>query len=162
MTVQRLSSSHRSELRNPFIAEAFHRTGAVEVWGRGTNRVIAECLAHGIPPPLFEEQQGWVVVTFRAAIVPAVAGGVPPEGREKSKEKSREKMTEKMSQKMSEKTPGRILVALADHPEATIADLAAVIGVSTRTIKRNLKRLQRQNRVRRIGPDKGGHWEVVS
>jgi len=27
----------------PIIAEAFHRTGAVEVWGRGTNRVIAMC-----------------------------------------------------------------------------------------------------------------------
>ena len=66
-----------------------------------------------------------------------------------------------MAQKVSEKTPERILVALSGHPEATIADLAAVIGVSTRTIKRNLSTLQGQNRIRRVGPDKGGHWEVV-
>lgn len=31
VTVEQLSRPHRSELRNPFIAEAFHRTGAVEV-----------------------------------------------------------------------------------------------------------------------------------
>ena len=50
------------------IAEAFHRTGAVEVWGRGTNRVIAECRSHGIAPPTFEERQGFLVATFRARL----------------------------------------------------------------------------------------------
>jgi ATP-dependent DNA helicase RecG len=52
------------------IAEAFHRTGAVEVWGRGTNRVIDECLRHGIAAPTFEERGGAVIVTFRAEITP--------------------------------------------------------------------------------------------
>ena len=80
VTVEQLSTSHGSELRNPLIAEAFHRTGAVEVWGRGTNRVIAECLAHGVPPPVFEERDGWVVVTFRAPIVPARPGNLPEHG----------------------------------------------------------------------------------
>jgi hypothetical protein len=35
----------------------------VEVWGRGTNRV---CEKHGTPPPVFEEKQGFLFVTFRA------------------------------------------------------------------------------------------------
>jgi ATP-dependent DNA helicase RecG len=153
VTLEQLSGPHASELRNPLIAEAFHRTGAVEVWGRGTNRVIAECKAHGILPPSFEERQGWMVVIFRAPIAPVEAAGGPEGGTEKSREK--------MSERMSEKTPGRILSVLTDHPEATIADLAAVIGVSDRTIERNLKTLQGQNRIRRIGPDKGGRWEVI-
>ncbi|MFH0801034.1 MAG: hypothetical protein V2A78_01415 [bacterium] len=34
-------------LRNPTTADLFHRAGAVEVWGRGTNRVIAMCKMHG-------------------------------------------------------------------------------------------------------------------
>ena len=38
-----LSQEHRSIPRNPLIAGAFHRTGAIEVWGRGTNRVIEAC-----------------------------------------------------------------------------------------------------------------------
>jgi len=56
----------RAWLRNLLIAETFHRTGAVEIWGRGTNRVIDACRAHGIPLPTFEEKQGFLVVTFRA------------------------------------------------------------------------------------------------
>ena len=43
-----LSKEHPSILRNPLIAGAFHRTGAVVVWGRGTNRVIEACRAYGI------------------------------------------------------------------------------------------------------------------
>ena len=45
---------------NPLIAGAFHRTGAVEVWGRGTNRVIEMCRQHGAALPVFEETRGFV------------------------------------------------------------------------------------------------------
>jgi len=65
-----LSGDHPSILRNPLIAGAFHRTGAVEVWGRGTNRVIEACRAHGVAAPAFSEQAGVVTVTFKAAVVP--------------------------------------------------------------------------------------------
>jgi ATP-dependent DNA helicase RecG len=68
ITAEQLSGPHPSVLRNPLIAETFHRTGAVEVWGRGTNRVIDECRRYGVDEPTFEEQGGTVVVTFRAAI----------------------------------------------------------------------------------------------
>ena len=51
VTVKQLSRVHLSRLRNPLIAEAFHRTGAVEIWGRGTNRVIDACKAQGTAPP---------------------------------------------------------------------------------------------------------------
>ena len=71
-----LSGDHPSILRNPLIAGAFHRTGAVEVWGRGTNRVIDACRAQGVEPPEFSEQAGVVTVRFRAAIGPG-AGSIP-------------------------------------------------------------------------------------
>lgn len=70
ITASQLSGPHPSELRNPLIASTFHRTGAVEIWGRGTNRVIEECKRYGIDPPTFEEQHGYVYVTFRVPIVP--------------------------------------------------------------------------------------------
>lgn len=68
ITAEMLSASHPSVLRNPLIAETFHRTGAVEAWGRGTNRVIEECLRWGIDPPSFEERGATLVVTFHAGI----------------------------------------------------------------------------------------------
>lgn len=60
-----LTQEHRSIRRNPLIAGAFHRTGAIEVWGRGTNRVIEACRAYGIAEPTFTEGSGAVTVTFR-------------------------------------------------------------------------------------------------
>ncbi|MDI6793625.1 MAG: ATP-binding protein, partial [bacterium] len=69
VTLAQLSGPHLSKLRNPLIAEAFHRTGAVEVWGRGTNRVIVMCEKHGVASPIFEERQGFLIVTFKVPIV---------------------------------------------------------------------------------------------
>ncbi len=70
ITAAALSGPHVSNPPNPLVAGAFHRTGAVEVWGRGTNRVIDECLRYGIEAPTFEERGGAVIVTFRAEMVP--------------------------------------------------------------------------------------------
>jgi len=70
ITAEALSGPHRSIPRNPLIAETFHRTGAVEIWGRGTNRVIEACVSHGIKSPVFEEKDGAVFVTFFAQIGP--------------------------------------------------------------------------------------------
>lgn len=61
-----LARGHRSIPRNPLIAGAFHNTGAIEVCGRGTNRVIEACQANGIAEPVFIEGSGAVTVTFKA------------------------------------------------------------------------------------------------
>ncbi len=75
ITVKQLSGKHDSKPVNPLIAGAFHRTGAVEVWGRGTNRVIAMCKKYGAASPTFEERSGFLIVTFKAQLV---AGQVTP------------------------------------------------------------------------------------
>jgi ATP-dependent DNA helicase RecG len=149
VTLEQLSGPHASELRNPLIAGAFHRTGAVEVWGRGTNRVIAECMAHGILPPSFEERQGWMVVTFRVPIAPVEAGGGQEGGAEKSSEKSRKKSSEK------------ILDLVRQNPAVSAREIAEALGLTSRAVEKQLGKLKKEGRLKRIGPDKGGHWEVV-
>ncbi len=47
ITIEMLSGPHLSKQRNPLIAEVFHRTGDVEIWGRGTNRVIEGAMPMG-------------------------------------------------------------------------------------------------------------------
>jgi len=150
VTVEQLSRPHRSELRNPFIAEAFHQTGAVEVWGRGTNRVIAECRAHGIAPPSFEERAGWLVVTFRAAIAPA---GVGETDWEKSGEISREKGKETSREK--------VIGLIAANPRVTTQKMAETLAMSRAGIEKVLRQLKEEGRLKRVGPDKGGRWEVT-
>ena len=39
--------------------------------------------------------------------------------------------------------------------------MADAIGVERSTVARAIAKLKREGILRRIGPDKGGHWEVV-
>jgi Fic family protein len=66
----------------------------------------------------------------------------------------------KTSGKESVKTSGKILVLIRENELVTIPELATTIGVSERSIERNLKKLQAEKRLSRIGPANGGHWKV--
>jgi ATP-dependent DNA helicase RecG len=124
-------------------------TGAVEVWGRGTNQVIETCKKHGVPPPTVEERKGFLIVTFQAKVV----AGTFTEPEQADDRGASEKTSEKASEK--------ILAILAANPETTIAELAGKTGITTRSIERNLPGLLARGRLKRIGPDKGSHWEVT-
>jgi ATP-dependent DNA helicase RecG len=67
-------------------------------------------------------------------------------------------LTDKSSQKSSQK----ILVLLKAKPEMTIADLAMALVLTDRAIKKQLEKLKLSGQLRRVGPDKGGHWEVLA
>lgn len=57
----------------------------------------------------------------------------------------------------------RILAALEQYPKASRAALSEILGdITADGVKYHLERLQASGRLRRIGPDRGGHWEVVS
>ena len=59
------------------------------------------------------------------------------------------------------KTPEKVLSLLKENPDWAIPDLAASVGKSKSAVERAIRRLREQNRLQRIGPDKGGHWEVL-
>jgi len=65
VTVKDLRKKHDSVLRNPLLGEALFLIKFIEQWGTGTNRIIEECLNHGLPEPLFEEITDSLVLTFR-------------------------------------------------------------------------------------------------
>ena len=55
----------------------------------------------------------------------------------------------------------KIIEAITANSRITYDGLSAAIGMSRRTISREVKALLQQGTIRRVGPDKGGHWEVV-
>ena len=59
------------------------------------------------------------------------------------------------------KTPGMILGLLRSEPGLSVPELAARIGKSDRAIERAIRKLREAGRLVRVGPDKGGHWEVA-
>ena len=43
----------------------------------------------------------------------------------------------------------------------TIEKLEVHLNLGHTIIKKMLSELQKENLIRRVGPDKGGHWEVI-
>ena len=63
--------------------------------------------------------------------------------------------------KTTQKTAQKILDILAKNPSATRAELASATGLSPDGVKWNLDKLKKSGKIRRVGPDRGGHWEIV-
>ena len=72
--------------------------------------------------------------------------------------KSREKIIK--SREKTAKSREKILTLVADNPKITIQHLSQQIGITTKAVEKNIAKLKAQNKLFRIGPDKGGHWEV--
>ena len=58
------------------------------------------------------------------------------------------------------KTPVKILQLLKEKPDLSLPELAALIGKSVSAVERASAKLVKAGKLRRIGPAKGGRWEV--
>jgi ATP-dependent DNA helicase RecG len=60
----------------------------------------------------------------------------------------------------SEKSSEKILSLLKTEPELAAREIGQRIGISSRAVEKHIANLRREGRLRRIGPAKGGRWEV--
>ena len=67
-----------------------------------------------------------------------------------------EKVNEKVNERQKE-----IIAIVSGNPCITQSELASKLGISLVHVNKNMKKLQSLGMIRRVGPDKGGHWEVV-
>jgi len=143
-TVERLKQKHSSVPFNPKIASTFFRAGIIEAWGRGTLKIINECLAQQLPEPVFEYEPPGFQISFT-------------EPFDSDSEKDSVKESERMSERMSE----RIIELIKKNNKITIKELVEEIEITQRTIERYLKRLQQNKKLQRIGGRRYGYWQVI-
>jgi len=139
-TVDNLLKEHPSIPFNPDIATAFFRAGLIEAWGRGTLKILRECQNAGLPTPVFSYDPSGFRVEFLKSLV---------------------KGSEKSSVKGSEKSSVKIIELMKANRLITIAELSESLALSTRTIEKHIAKLKEDQRIERVGADKGGHWEVI-
>ena len=106
-----------------------------------------ECVAAGVRVEFNRRKTGFVVSFYR----PKWEEG---EGLEKGDLKT--------SLKTSLKTNLKILGLIRQNTNITAEELMQATGLSLAGVKYNLTKLKKENMLKRIGPDKGGHWEVLS
>ncbi len=65
-------------------------------------------------------------------------------------------------QKTTQKTTQKILAILRAHPTAGRREIAERLGnISEDGVKYHLDKLKKAGQIRRIGPPRGGRWEIV-
>ena len=69
--------------------------------------------------------------------------------------------TEKMDRKGGQKTRDAIISLISANQDITTTQMAESLGINRSAISKHLKLMQTKGIIRRVGPDKGGHWEVM-
>ena len=83
-------------------------------------------------------------------------------GSEKKAESSeKEAKSSEKTTKGSEKSSEKILQIMKEQPEISATQLSKEIGISPRAVEKQISALKAKGKIRRIGSDKGGHWEVT-
>jgi hypothetical protein len=79
----------------------------------------------------------------------------------KTKGGQKKVVRKKRSEKSGQKTVDKLLALLMANPHLTQEGMVNALMVTRSTIQKHLANLKSAGRLRRVGPDKGGHWEVV-
>ena len=140
---------HMSKSRNPKIFELFTRMDLVEKVGSGIPRMTNLMAEAGLPAPEYRTEGFFTAVLY------------------KKQPTSSQNVIENVIENVGEKLTGKakrekdILDMMRQNPNISIAELARSLGVTDRTIARDIAHLQKSNRLTRKGGDKGGEWVVL-
>jgi ATP-dependent DNA helicase RecG len=159
LTLADLRRGNVSRRRNPLIAELFRRIHLVESWGRGMPLILENA-----PNAEFREVAGLFIAsferpTFRQEAVPETPLEIP--GTTQKTPTKHPENTNQTPRKRLENTRAIILQVLRQQPASSVRALAGTLGLSEDSVRHHIRRLQADQQLRHIGPDKGGRWEVI-
>ncbi len=65
------------------------------------------------------------------------------------------------SPKSTPKTEDRIIELIRHDPSVTTESLGMALGITKRAVLKQIDKLKTQGRLRRVGPARGGYWEII-
>ena len=170
MTVAKLKRRHRSVPVNPLLAQGMYLRGYIEHVGSGTGDIIDKCRENGLPPPQWESEDDGLTIVLQRKTITAQQQMAPQTARETDTETTRmKKGVEKGGMKggmesgmeSGMKTSDAIIALMRADSQITHDILAARLCKARNSIIKQIAKLKKMGLIRRIGPDKGGHWEVI-
>ena len=96
--------------------------------------------------PVIEEQDVYRIEIPYVPTLQSTKGGSGPESGPESR---------------PETTQKRIIKLLIDNPNITSRQIAENLKMARSGISKHLHLLQESGRIKHVGPNKGGHWDVI-
>ncbi len=156
LTIEQITKEMISKRRNELIAEMFHRVHFVEKWGRGIRLILSK-----EPETVFSEVANIFFTTFKRKGLDAlsakdkhiIADDLKGDLKDLKKDlKTRYSLTDNQL---------KILNAVIKNKNVTQQRLSELIGITSRNIRNNMEKLKKKGLLKRIGPVRGGYWQVV-
>ena len=134
-----LSNNYKSTPRNKLIADFCKSIGLIEKYGSGIRRIVEYFAEAQLPHPEFRNiSDGFMVTVFANNNVPDNVPDNIPEGRMQL-----------------------ILEFVKHNNKILLLEISEKLKVSKRTVRRDIEKLKFENKLKRIGGEKGGYWEII-
>ena len=153
ISVEEFFEGGHSISRNTTLQKMFVFLGVGEKAGSGADTIKKGWKTNGWPEPELKEHFG----QYSDRIELTLFLGKSKKSSVKSSDKSSDKSSEKSSDKSSEK----IIQAMKENPYVTIKELASELGISDRSIWKNISRLKESGILVRMGTKKSGYWQII-
>lgn len=152
------------EPKNPIIANFFHQIRLADELGSGVRNLYHYVKIYSNAEPVFDEDDVFrltVPLDDAYSADRALTEGLPQtataqDGVLKGGMKSGMK-----GDVSGMKTADAIIALMRADSQITHDILAARLGKARNSIIKQIAKLKKNGLIRRVGPDKGGHWEVV-
>ena len=103
----------------------------------------------------FEQVRGGMLATIPRERFVAINNGTSQKSGQETE--SGTETTQKTTKKITEKN----LRLIKENPSITNKELARLCDITEDGVFYHIKKMKAAGIIRRIGPDKGGHWEVI-
>ena len=136
--------------RNKELIRVFKDLDLIENIGSGVLRIL-----DAYDKSCFKFMEHFLRVTFKYRENPFEYENITPKDGAINGE-----INDKINDKINNKEK-QILNVLVDNPEITIPNISKITKISTATISRYLKQLQKKGIIERVGSNKTGYWKIL-
>ena len=133
---------YQASARNKLIVEAFYLTGDIEKYGTGYRRIREALKNYPTMKFDFKEIQGGFLAELSY-----------------QKQRLTENAVDNVVDNVVENEQ-KTLALLKENNTLSAKEIANKLKITERTIQRYIKKLQEKKLIKRIGPAKGGYWEI--
>jgi len=147
--------------KNPKIARFFREIGRADELGSGVKNIFkyVPLFSQGRKPELVEGDIFKIIIPLtNLSVQPSV---------EKSSQKT-DKLVDKLVEKLVEKVGRKltnnqisIVKLIIENKYISKREISNKIGISSTAVDKNISKLKQEKIIIRVGPAKGGHWEVI-
>ena len=151
----------KNGVRNKAIANIFSQMGLVEAWGSGIKRIFNAAKEYGLPEPKFQEFDNMFRVELFRNSLPMTSEIKHIGETSENHRRNIGETSEKHGIVELNSTQQEIVKLLLENNQLSAAKLAEKIGVASRNIESNIKKLKEFGILVRHGSPKNGYWEVT-